>query len=102
MSAGVLLGAPKPTHALASKPDNISPTVGMSGRVSERAAVVTASGRALPALIYSIDANCWRISIAPAASLVAKPRLEAGEQRIFPREHIIERGDCDILGAVLA
>jgi len=34
-----------------------SPTVGMSGSASERAAVVTASARSLPALIYSIDAG---------------------------------------------
>src|SRR5262249_40093060 len=31
-----------------------SPTVGMSGSASERVAVVTASARSLPALMYSI------------------------------------------------
>ena len=32
-----------------------SPTVGTSGSTSERVAVVTASARSLPALMYSID-----------------------------------------------
>ena len=46
-----------PNHALASYPGTNSPTVGTSGRTSERVAVVTASARSLPALIYSIDAG---------------------------------------------
>src|SRR6516162_10831216 len=40
--AGVFLGAPRPPHALASKPRRNSPTVGRSGRLSQRVAVVTA------------------------------------------------------------
>src|SRR5262249_29473578 len=55
ISAGVFRGAPTPPQALASKPGKKSPTVGMSGSASERVAVVTASARSLPALMYSID-----------------------------------------------
>src|ERR1043166_7788554 len=43
ISAGVFLGAPMPSHTLASKPDRKSPTVGTSGSASERVAVVTRS-----------------------------------------------------------
>src|SRR5262249_13861850 len=52
--AGVFLGAPRPPHALASKPGRNSPTVGRSGSVSQRVAVVTAKRRSLSALICSI------------------------------------------------
>jgi hypothetical protein len=38
-------------------PDTKSPTVGRSGSNSERLALVTASGRSLPALTYSMDAG---------------------------------------------
>src|SRR5712671_7434651 len=47
ISAGVFLGAPMPCHVLASKPGTDSPTVGTSGSVSERRAVVTANARTL-------------------------------------------------------
>ncbi len=57
MSAGVPFGAPTPYHWLASKPGRKSPTVGTSGNASERVAVVTASGRSLPPLMYSIAAG---------------------------------------------
>src|SRR5262245_8931616 len=55
MSAGVFLGAPTPKKVLASWPGTNSATVGMSGRASERVAVVIASRRSLPALTYWID-----------------------------------------------
>ena len=54
-AAGVFFGLPKPNWPLASKPGTESPTVGMSGSAPYRVAVVTASGRSLPALICSID-----------------------------------------------
>src|SRR5262249_1637889 len=57
ISAGVSLGAPIPCSALASQPGTKSPTVGTSGNTSERVAVVTASGRSLPALMNSIDSG---------------------------------------------
>ena len=44
-----------PCQELASKPGKKSPTVGKSGSVSDRTAVVTAKGRSFPALMYSID-----------------------------------------------
>src|SRR5262249_167948 len=47
ISDGVFLGAWRPTHWLASKPGTKSPIVGISGRASERVAVVTAQGRSL-------------------------------------------------------
>ena len=50
-----LLGRSKIVWALASKPGTKSPTVGMCGSASERVAVVTASARSLPALMYSRD-----------------------------------------------
>src|SRR5438128_1743929 len=55
ISAGVPVGAPAPHQELASYPGRKSPTVGMSGSASERVAVVTASARSLPALMYAID-----------------------------------------------
>src|SRR5262249_50295952 len=55
ISAGVLFGAPMPHQTVASYPARKSPTVGTSGRASERIAAVTASGRNLPALICSIE-----------------------------------------------
>ena len=54
----VLGRAEADTTKLASKPGRNSPTVGMSGSASERAAVVTANARNLPALMYSIDGPC--------------------------------------------
>jgi hypothetical protein len=54
ISVGVFLGAPTPNQALDSKPGRKSLIVGMSGSASERIAVVTASARTLPALMYSI------------------------------------------------
>src|SRR6516162_4972242 len=50
MSAGVFLGTPMPCHELASYPGTKSPTGGRSGSAGERAAVVTANPRSLPAL----------------------------------------------------
>src|SRR5262249_42155781 len=55
ISAGVLFGAPMPHQTVDSYPARKSPTVGTSGRASERIAAVTASGRNLPALICSIE-----------------------------------------------
>src|SRR5262249_35428668 len=57
ISADVSLGAPMPCNALASYPGTKSPTVGTSGNTSERVAVVTASGRSLPALMNSVDSG---------------------------------------------
>src|SRR5262249_31417555 len=54
ISAGVAFGAPRPYQIPPSYPGKNSPTVGMSGNSSERVAVVTASARSLPALMYSI------------------------------------------------
>ena len=50
-----VLGRADAVPALASYPGTNSPTVGTSGSASERVAVVTASARSLPALMYSID-----------------------------------------------
>src|SRR3982074_1649187 len=55
IAVGVFRGAPTPYHELASKPGTKSLSVGMSGNSSQRIAVVTASGRTVPALTYSID-----------------------------------------------
>jgi hypothetical protein len=57
MSAGVFLGAPTPCHVLASKPGKKSPTVGMSGSISVRVAVVVARARSLSARMYSLTAG---------------------------------------------
>src|SRR4051794_32542693 len=57
MSAGVLLGAPTPLHTFTSKPGTKSLTVGMSGKPAQRVALVTANGRSLPALMYSIEVD---------------------------------------------
>src|SRR5262249_24397330 len=55
ISRGVFFGAATPNQLLASKPGMNSLTVGISGRESERIAVVTANARNLPALRCSID-----------------------------------------------
>src|SRR5262245_38310276 len=57
ISGGVPLGAPIPCQVLASKPGTDSPIVGTSGSASERLAVVTASARILPALMFEIDSG---------------------------------------------
>src|SRR5271154_4283712 len=57
ISRGVLFGAPIATEDVASKPGRKSPSVGMSGNAGERSAVVTASTRSLPVLMYSMDAG---------------------------------------------
>src|SRR6516164_9779815 len=54
---GVALGTTIPYQPLASKPGRNSPTVGTSGRASWRVALVTASARSLPALMYPSDAG---------------------------------------------
>src|SRR5262245_5974390 len=54
---GVDLGTTIPYQPLASKPGRNSPTVGTSGRASWRVALVTASARSLPALMYPSDAS---------------------------------------------
>src|SRR5215467_4764269 len=54
MSVGVFFGTPTPAHTTDSAPGTKSPMVGMSGSASERVAVVTARGRSLPDLMYSI------------------------------------------------
>src|SRR3954468_22090979 len=60
ISTGVFLGAPTPCHPLVSYPGTKSPTVGRSGSNSERLALVTASGRSLPAArrLLSKAHNC--------------------------------------------
>src|SRR5215471_3379906 len=55
ISRGVFFGAATPNQLLASKPGRNSLTVGTSGRISERVAVVTANARSLPALTCSMD-----------------------------------------------
>src|SRR6516162_5614459 len=54
-SSGVRFGPQMPNHALASYPGKVSPRAGTSGNIGERASVVTARARKLPALIYSSD-----------------------------------------------
>ena len=49
IAAGVSLGAPSPYQPIASYPGTNSPTVGISGRASERVAPVTARARRVPA-----------------------------------------------------
>src|SRR6516165_9325972 len=61
-STGVFLGAPIPTHALASKPGWNSASVGISGKACQRVALMTARARSLPVLMCSIDAG--RLSMA--------------------------------------
>src|SRR5262245_43277147 len=78
ISAGVFLGAPTPYQPVASKPGTNSLTVGIWGSASERVAVVTASARSLPALIYSIDATVGGKMIwacPPSKSVSASPAL---------------------------
>ena len=53
---GRVLGRADSIHQARLVAGRNSPTVGMSGSASERVAVVTASARSLPALMYSIDA----------------------------------------------
>src|SRR5262249_24432690 len=55
ISGGVFLGATTPNQLLASKPGRNSLTVGTSGRIFERSAVVTANARSLPALTCAMD-----------------------------------------------
>ena len=55
ISGGVFFGAATPNQLLASKLGRNSLTVGTSGRISERSAVVTANARNLPALTCSMD-----------------------------------------------
>jgi hypothetical protein len=57
IAVGVFRGAPTPYQEVASKPGTKSLSVGMSGSPSQRVALVTASGRSVPLLIYSIDAG---------------------------------------------
>src|SRR5262245_4282021 len=52
--SGVSRGAQMPYHALISKPGMKSAMVGRSGSTPERAPVVTANARTLPALMYAI------------------------------------------------
>ena len=59
ISADVSFGAPMPNQGLESKPGRTSATVGISGKSAERVVVVTASGRNLPALMYSMDATTF-------------------------------------------
>ena len=54
-SAGVRFGPQMPYHELASYPGKVSPRAGTSGNIGERASVVTARARRLPALTYSSD-----------------------------------------------
>src|SRR5262245_4574945 len=55
ISAGVPFGAPNPNHWLVSKPGRNSLTVGMSGSISQRVALVTANARSFPALMYPTE-----------------------------------------------
>ena len=48
MSRGVFAGANTANHVVASKPGTVSATVGISGALDERFAVVTAIARILP------------------------------------------------------
>src|SRR5262249_33098380 len=63
MSAtGVSLGTPTPIHPVTSYPGRKSPTTGTSGSHGKRVALVTASARSLPALMYPMDD--WMLSKA--------------------------------------
>jgi hypothetical protein len=53
ISAGVFLGAPRPSQPFASIPGMKSAIVGMSGNTSTRDVAVTASARNVP------DLMCW-------------------------------------------
>src|SRR5262245_56623511 len=81
IGAGVLRGAARPFHVLASEPGTISPTVGTSGRISDRVAVLTASACSLPVLTYSIEdgigsnVTCTRPPIR-SASAGGTPRYD--------------------------
>src|ERR1700730_13669346 len=54
ISLGAFFGTPTPAQNTDSAPGTKSPMVGMSGSASERVAAVTARGRSLPDLMYSI------------------------------------------------
>src|SRR5712692_5737045 len=72
--AGVAAGTTTPCQVIASKPGTpASETVGSSGTVPERCAVVTASARSRPALIYGItEAEVANMSCAcPAITSVS-------------------------------
>ncbi len=75
MSRGVPAGATMPNQVSASKPGSaVSATVGMSGADGERLALVTASARSEPALIWPMTAERLEnmIGICPAKrSLIA-------------------------------
>src|SRR5262245_18272712 len=55
ISLGVPFGTLMPKNALASYPGTLSATVGTSGKAGERCAVVTPSGRSLPAWMCGSD-----------------------------------------------
>src|SRR5262249_17926683 len=55
ISIGVPFDAPTPDQVLPPYPGTLPPTVGTSGIISERVAVVTARARSLPVLMYSIE-----------------------------------------------
>src|SRR3984893_16790138 len=69
ISAGVSVGTPTPVTALASYPGTNSPKLGVSGNTAERVAVVTASGRSLPALTGAIDADMGSNIICASPSI---------------------------------
>src|SRR5262249_61978915 len=81
ISDDVFFGAKRPVHWLASNPGKKSPTVGASGRASERLAVVTAKARSFVALMYSIDAG-MSVNVVwiwpPRRSVIACPALRYG------------------------
>ena len=55
IATGVFFGAPTPIHPVTSYPGRKSPSTGTSGSHGKRVALVTASARRLPALIYPMD-----------------------------------------------
>src|SRR5262249_52739666 len=68
-------GCADPVPKTCLVPGTNSPTVGMFGSVSERVAVVTASARSLPVLIYSIDAA---VVMKPTCTCPASRSTSAG------------------------
>ena len=64
MSRGVPAGAKRPNHATVSKPGSVSATAGRSGTSGERWAVVTASARTRPALMWPIAGGRLPMNIA--------------------------------------
>src|SRR5262249_17040778 len=83
ISFGVAFGAPTPNQKLPSYPGTNSLTVGTSGNGSERVALVIASGRTLPALMYPIELGMGskKTWTCPASrSVITGPRHDTARE----------------------